>query len=182
MATIEGIPAPTTVRPNLLTRLVPNSLLAAASAVLALVVIIAIVRGRAQWGVLPPIGWVHLISILGATLLTPLMLVRRKGDRWHRTLGYGWTAAMLLTALTSLFFSARHAASGSLGVFSGDFSPIHALSVLVIIGVPRAIGRARQHDRAGHERGIRGLVIGALLVAGFFTLPLGRLLGRWLFG
>jgi uncharacterized membrane protein len=28
----------------------------------------------------------------------------------------------------------------------------------------------------------RGMVLGALLVAGFFTFPFGRLMGRWLFG
>ena len=28
---------------------------------------------------------------------------------------------------------------------------------------------------------VRGLVIGALLIAGFFTFPFNRLLGSWLF-
>jgi len=169
-------------RPPLLERLLPNWLLAGLSAVLALIAFTAIVRGRGHWAALPPIGWAHLVTVLAATLLTPLMLVRRKGDRWHRRLGYVWALAMLLTAVTSLLFSARHAAEGSFGAFSGDFSPIHILSVIVLVGVPLAIMRARQHNRAGHERGIRGLVIGALLVAGFFTLPFGRLLGRWLLG
>jgi uncharacterized membrane protein len=41
---------------------------------------------------------------------------------------------------------------------------------------------ARAHDRRRHERGVRGVVIGALLIAGFFTFPLGRLLGSWLSG
>jgi uncharacterized membrane protein len=35
---------------------------------------------------------------------------------------------------------------------------------------------------ARHRRTIRALVIGALLVAGFFTFPFGRMLGVWLFG
>jgi uncharacterized membrane protein len=29
---------------------------------------------------------------------------------------------------------------------------------------------------------VRGMVTGALLVAGFFTFPFGRMLGAWLFG
>jgi len=29
---------------------------------------------------------------------------------------------------------------------------------------------------------VRGLIIGALLIAGFFTFPFHRLLGHWLFG
>ncbi len=68
------------------------------------------------------------------------------------------------------------------GVLVGDVSPIHALSVFVAVMVPAAVVRARQHNRAGHESAIRGLVIGSLLVAGFFTLPFGRLLGTWLQG
>ena len=131
---------------------------------------------------LPPIGWVHLVTILVATFLTPVMLLRRKGDRPHRALGYVWAGAMVLTAATSLFFRMRGPDVSSLGVFSGDFSPIHILSVFVLIMVPVAVLRARRHDRAGHESAIRGIVIGALLVAGFFTFPFGRLLGSWLFG
>jgi uncharacterized membrane protein len=166
----------------LLQRVLPNWLLAAASFVMALAALAAIVRGAGRWGMLPPIGWVHLLTILVATFLTPLMLLRRKGDRPHRALGYVWSAAMLLTAATSLFFKVRGGNVSSMGVFSGDFSPIHILSVIVLVMVPLAVVRARRHDRAGHESAIRGIVIGALLVAGFFTFPFGRLLGTWLFG
>jgi uncharacterized membrane protein len=166
----------------LLQRLLPNWLLAAASLVMALAALAAIVRGAGHWDMLPPVGWVHLVTILVATFLTPLMLLRRKGDRPHRLLGRVWAAAMLLTAITSLFFKVRGDDVSSYGVFSGDFSPIHILSVFVLVMVPVAVLRARRHDRAGHEGAIRGLVIGALLVAGFFTFPFGRLLGTWLLG
>ena len=44
------------------------------------------------------------------------------------------------------------------------------------------VWRARTHRVAAHRRSIRGIVIGALLVAGFFTFPFDRLLGSWLFG
>jgi uncharacterized membrane protein len=64
----------------------------------------------------------------------------------------------------------------------GHFSPIHILSVLVIVLVPMLIRAARRHDVARHRRTVRGIVIGALLVAGFFTFPFDRLLGHWLFG
>lgn len=168
--------------PSLLQRILPNGLLAVLSLVMALAALAAIARGAGRWTMLPPIGWVHLVTILVATLLTPVMLLRRKGDRPHRALGYVWAAAMLLTAATSLFFKTRGGNVSSLGVFSGDFSPIHILSVVVLVMVPVAVVRARRHDRAGHESAIRGVVIGALLVAGFFTFPFGRLLGTWLFG
>jgi uncharacterized membrane protein len=169
-------------RPPLLQRLLPNWLLAALSLGVAIAALVAIVRGAGRWGMLPPVGWVHLVTILVATFLTPVMLLRRKGDRPHRALGWVWAAAMVLTAVTSLFFKVRGPDVSSMGVFSGDFSPIHILSVFVLVMVPVAVMRARRHDRAGHEGAIRGLVIGALLVAGFFTFPFGRLLGSWLFG
>jgi uncharacterized membrane protein len=172
---------------SLLQRLLPNWLLAALSLVMALAALVAIVRGFGRWGALPPVGWLHLMTILVATFLTPVMLLRPKGTRPHRRLGYVWAGAMVLTAVTSLFFKVRgdsvsSMGVSSMGVFSGDFSPIHILSVFVLVMVPVAVLRARRHDRAGHESAIRGLVIGALLVAGFFTFPYGRLLGTWLFG
>lgn len=160
-------------------RLLPNWLLAVASAVLAAAALLAIARGRAHWGQVPPLVWVHLATILLATLLTPVMLLRRKGDGRHRKLGYVWVGAMLLTAVTSLFFNTG--VPGSLGVFSGNFSPIHLLSVWVLVQVPQIARRARRHDRAGHEAMVRGMVIGALLIAGFFTFPFNRMLGSWLF-
>lgn len=163
-------------------RWLSNELLAAASLVLALAALVAIARGRAEWGLVPPLVWVHLATILTATLLTPVMLVRRKGDGRHRRLGYVWVAAMLLTAVTSLFFNARRDGAPNLGVFSGDFSPIHLLSVFVLLQVPMIVIRARRHDRAGHEGAVRGMVVGALLIAGFFTFPFDRMLGNWLFG
>jgi|APFEC2959095136_1045048.scaffolds.fasta_scaffold00083_2 uncharacterized membrane protein len=163
-------------------RLLPNRLLAAASVVLLVAALLAIARGASDWPRVPPLVWLHLFSILLATGLTPIMLLRRKGDGRHRRLGYVWVAAMLLTAMTSLFFNARQDGQANLGVFSGDFSPIHLLSIFVSIQVPRIVLAARRHDRAGHESGIRGLVIGALLVAGFFTFPFDRMLGHWLFG
>jgi uncharacterized membrane protein len=165
---------------SLLERLLPNEVLAAASAVLAMAAIVAIVRGEADWERVPPLIWLHLGSILLATLLTPVMLLRRKGDRDHRRLGYVWVAAMALTAATSLCFSTR--VPSGLGVFTGDFSFIHILSVFVLIQVPVIVLRARAHDRARHERAVRAMVAGALLVAGFFTFPFNRLLGHWLLG
>jgi uncharacterized membrane protein len=89
-------------------------------------------------------------------------------------------ALMLATATLSLFFNAGSSKPGTMGVFSLDFSPIHAISLFVLIMVPRAVSAARRHDIKRHRAAIRGLVIGALITAGLFTLPFGRTMGRWL--
>ncbi len=165
---------------SLFDRLLPNRLLAIASVFLFAAAVAAIIRGQPHWGQVPPLVWVHLATILAATALTPVMLLRRKGTMSHRKLGYVWVAAMLLTAVTSLFFNTG--TRGGLGVFTGDLSPIHLLSVFVLVMVPMIVVRARRHDRVGHESAVRGMVIGALLIAGFFTFPFNRMLGAWLFG
>ncbi len=164
---------------SLLSRLFSDQVLAAASVMLFAAAIIAIARGQPQWARVPPLVWPHLFAILVATALTPVMLLRPKGSRSHRKLGYVWVAAMVLAALTSLFFKAS-ARQPNLGVFSGDFSPIHILSFWTLVQARLIVIRARQHNRIGHERAVRGMVIGALLIAGFFTFPFNRLLGHWL--
>lgn len=133
----------------------------------------AIARGHDQWWMVPRLIWFHLATILIATPLTPVMLLRRRGDRRHRTIGKLWIGAMLATAVTSLFIHA----SGS-----GRFSIIHLLSLWTLVQVPLIWWTARRHDVARHRRAVHGMVIGALLVAGFFTFPFHRLLGTWLFG
>jgi len=80
---------------------------------------------------------------------------------------------MLSTAVASLFVKT---------INPGHFSPIHILSVITIIAVPALVFAARSHKVDKHRRSVRNLIVGALLVAGFFTLPFGRLLGHWLLG
>ena len=162
-------------------RIVTDRRLAAATVVMLAAVVVAVGRGgHADWGRVPPLIWLHLGLIAVALGLTPVMLLRRKATRSHRILGYVWATAMVATAAVSLAFRTG-AGAGNRGVFSGDISPIHVLSVIVLVMVPRLVGSARRHDVVGHRRGVRGIVIGAILIAGFFTFPFDRLLGHWLF-
>lgn len=146
--------------------------LAAGAVLLTGAVLVALVRGRAHWGAVPVTVWAHLLSILFALILTPVLLLRARGTAQHRWLGTIWVVAMLATALVSLFVH-----SGP-----GPFGPIHILSAATLILVPVLWRSARRHDIAGHRRAVRGVVTGALLIAGFFTFPFHRLLGTWLFG
>lgn len=147
--------------------------LGALALVMLAFVMAAVLRGRPHWGAIPGAVWVHLATITVALVLTPVLMWRRRGDRNHRVLGYVWAGAMLLTAIDSLFVRLTN---------HGHFSPIHALSAMTIVLVPVLVLAARRHDHDRHRRSVRGMIIGALLVAGFFTFPFDRLLGRWLFG
>lgn len=157
-----------------------NRNLAFATAALLAVMLAAMARGAAQFPLLPVLVQIHLVAMVAIMGLTVPMLLRAKGTPGHRLLGRVWAGLMFGNALLTLCFNAGSSQSG--GVFAGDFSPIHAISLFVLLMVPTAVRRARRHDVAGHESGIRGLVIGSLLVAGFFTLPFGRTMGSWLFG
>lgn len=149
-----------------------EKLLAIAAIILLAMVLVALAKGQHYWGRMPINLWGHLATMITALALTPVMLLRRRGDRPHRVLGRVWVGAMILTALISLTIrEANH----------GGFSIIHILSAWVLIQVPLIWWNARTHRIDRHRSGVRGMVFGALLIAGFFTFPFNRLLGQFLF-
>ena len=148
-------------------------ILSVGAVVLLACILIAVAKGRAQWGMVPVIVWPHLLTIVIAVVLTPVMLLRRRGDGLHRQLGWVWAAAMPATALSSFFIRDTN---------NGGFSIIHILLVWTLLQVPLIVWSARTHNIARHRGSVRRMVTGALLVAGFFTFPFDRLLGQWLFG
>lgn len=171
MATLVGDtdrPRPKPLTPDTLERVM------AVGAILLLgAVVFALFKGRADWARVPWQVWPHLLTIMIALALTPVMLLRRRGDRFHHQLGWLWAATMFLTALLSL--NLRE-------INRGGFSYIHILSIWTMVQVPIIIWAARTHNVARHRGAVRGMVLGALLIAGFFTFPFDRLLGHWLFG
>ena len=68
--------------------------LSAAALILLGFVFAALWRGRAEWGEVPAVVWAHIATIVLAVSLTPVMLLRRRGDRLHRELGWVWVSAM----------------------------------------------------------------------------------------
>lgn len=136
-------------------------------------VLAALVRGAAHWHALPWTLWLHLATMIVTLALTPAILCMPRGTRRHRQLGYAWVAALAITALDS--FALRFTNNGGL-------SAIHILSVVTLSALPFLVLTARRHEVRRHRRIVRGLVIGALLTAGFFTFPFNRMLGSWLLG
>lgn len=170
MATLASAPRE---RPRSLTADTYEKVLAVGSVLLGLAILAALLRGRAHWGEVPPLVWVHLLTIGVALALTPTLLLQVRGTRRHRLLGRTWAVAMLLTAALSL---------GIRGSGPSGWSVIHILSGAMLVMVPALWWSARRHQVASHRRRVRGVVTGALLIAGVFTFPFDRMLGHWLFG
>jgi uncharacterized membrane protein len=148
-----------------------EKILAAAAVALFVLVSIALLRGRNAWADLGPLIWLHLASVMLPLAITPVQLLRRRGDGAHRILGWIWALSLFATALISF---------GIRDINDGGFSFIHIFSTVTIVTVPMLVFAARHHRIARHRGAVRGLVTGALLTAGYFTLIPSRVLGGWL--
>ena len=119
---------------------------------------------------------VHLATILAALVVTGVLMSGVKGSRLHRVLGWGWSAAMILTALSAFFIKA------GVGPTVLGFGVLHIFAVMTLISVPRAVLAARRHDVASHARVISAFVVGGLGVAGLAAFLPGRLVWSVFFG
>jgi uncharacterized membrane protein len=116
-----------------------------------------------------PAVYVHLTAALCALVVGIVQMVRAKGTASHKALGRVWVTLMFIVAISSLWLpSFLH------------FTWIHLFTLVTLIVLPRAIWLIRHGDVAGHARAMRNLFLGALVVAGLFTLMPGRLLGNLL--
>lgn len=172
MATIAHTTNERSIRKSLAPDLYER-VLSGGAVILLVAILAALWRGQSQFGRVPATVWLHLGTITIAVALTPILLLGRRGTQAHRMLGTLWVLAMLATAASS--FLIRQIADGG-------FSLIHILSAWTLIQVPILWWSARTHQVARHRGAVRGLVTGALLIAGFFTFPFDRMLGHWLFG
>ena len=123
-----------------------------------------------------PLIFFHLVTAVAALLLGLVLLLRRKGTRSHRVLGWTWVALMASTALATLFIR-----DDGLPNLAG-YTPIHLLTVLVAVMLPLGITHARRGRIGGHRKTMLGLYLGACVIAGLFTLLPGRFLGNLLWG
>ena len=89
-------------------------------------------------------------------------------------MGRIWVLLMITIATSSLFIHGIE--------MIGPFSPIHLLSLWVLLGVPFAVRHARRGRVDAHRRAMVGLFVGALVIAGALTLLPGRVMHEVLFG
>lgn len=117
---------------------------------------------------------IHAGTATLALLLGALVLFRRKGTKLHKALGRTWVLLMLVTATSSLFINEVR--------LLGPFSPTHLFVPMVYGGLFIALREIRRGNVAGHQAAMKGVYMGALLLAGAFTLLPGRRLHDMLFG
>ncbi|WFP60801.1 MULTISPECIES: DUF2306 domain-containing protein [unclassified Mesorhizobium] len=120
-----------------------------------------------------PIPW-HAFAAFAALAVGGAQLALPKGTSRHRAMGYVWAALMLVVALSSFWIQ-------QLRVI-GPFSPIHLLSILVLVTVPLAVWYAHTHKVTAHRSAMIRLYLFALLGAGIFTLLPGRVMHAVVFG
>ena len=120
-----------------------------------------------------PIIQVHAFAAMAAFLFGAIQLVAPKGTIPHRTIGWIWVMLMVLIAGSSFFIHDLRVV--------GPFSPIHLLSIFTLIMLPLAVMHARRHRVKGHRRAMIAIFFGALVIAGLFTVMLGRIMHAVLF-
>ena len=117
---------------------------------------------------------VHAFAAMTAFVLGVVQLAAPKGTLPHRTLGWIWVCLMLGVAISSFWIHEIR--------LVGPWSPIHLLSIFVLITVPLAVWRAHRHQVADHRRIMISIFTGALVIAGLFTLLPGRIMHAVVFG
>jgi uncharacterized membrane protein len=117
---------------------------------------------------------VHVLAAISAFVVGAVQMMAPKGTFPHRAVGWMWVGLMLTVAASSFFVHTIR--------LWGPWSPIHLLSIFTLIMLPLAVLRAHQHNVRGHQRAMIGLFVGALVIAGGFTLLPGRIMNAVAFG
>ena len=116
----------------------------------------------------------HAFTAMAAFALGVVQLSAPKGTLPHRTAGWIWVALMVIVAVSSFFIH-------DLRVWDA-WSPIHLLSVFTLAMLPLAVMHARRHRVDRHRRAMIAIFVGALVIAGLFTLAPGRIMHAVVFG
>ena len=117
---------------------------------------------------------IHAFTAIAAVLLGAVILFRRKGTPVHKLMGRIWALLMFTTATAAIFINEIR--------LIGPFSPIHIFVVMTYYGLWEGIREIRRGNVRAHQAAMKSLYLGALLLAGAFTLLPGRRMNQVLFG
>ncbi len=106
-----------------------------------------------------PLGVTHLVFALGAVFFGTVVVLMRKGQRLHRTLGHMYFTSLLATNITALF----------LYDLTGEFNFFHASALLslgvVVLGMIPIFTRKPQANRGWlfrHANFMSGSYVGVM--------------------
>ena len=116
----------------------------------------------------------HAFAAMAAFALGLVQFAAPKGTAPHRTVGWIWVALMIVVAGSSFWIHQIR--------LVGPWSPIHLLSIFTLVMLPLAVWKAHTHQVTAHRRIMIFIFLGALVIAGLFTLVPGRVMHRVVFG
>ena len=111
---------------------------------------------------------------MAALALGIVQFAAPKGTLPHRTIGWIWVVLMAAVAVSSLWIHQIR--------LLGPWSPIHLLSIMVLVLLPIAVLSAHRHQVRRHSLIMIGIFSGGLVIAGLFTLLPGRIMHAVVFG
>src|SRR5579862_5402747 len=117
---------------------------------------------------------IHAFAAMTAFLLGVVQLSAPKGTFAHRTMGWAWVALMLAVSVSAFFIHTIR--------LWGPWSPIHLLAIFTLIMLPISVLNAHRHRVPQHRMAMTLIFLGALVVAGLFTLVPGRIMHAVVFG
>jgi uncharacterized membrane protein len=117
---------------------------------------------------------VHAFAAMAAFALGLVQFAAPKGTLPHRTIGWIWIALMAAVAVSSFWIHQIR--------LLGPWSPIHLLSIFTLTMLPLAAWKAHTHQVRAHRRIMIFTFLGALVIAGLFTLVPGRIMHGVVFG
>ena len=121
-----------------------------------------------------PVIQVHAFAAMAAFVLGAVQLLLPKGTPLHRAFGWAWVALLATVAIGSFWIN-------TIRQF-GPFSWIHLLSVVSLMMLLTGVLAARAGDIERHRTTMTGTFVGALVIAGLFTLLPGRIMHAVVFG
>lgn len=121
-----------------------------------------------------PVIQLHAFAAMTAFVLGAVQLAAPKGTPRHKTMGWLWVLLLATIAVSSFWIHTIR--------MIGPFSPIHLLSIFTLVMLPLAVLAAHHHRVPQHRRAMIAIFVGALVVAGIFTIAPGRIMHSVVFG
>jgi uncharacterized membrane protein len=117
------------------------------------------------------IQW-HVATVLSAAVLGAAQLVRRKGTRSHRQIGYVFVALVLATCLSTWFIRTP----------AGGFTWLHLFIPATLFELGLAFWFLLRGNIRGHQLAMQFLCVASLGIAGALTLLPGRIMHQIFIG